>query len=126
MDEVDVALAGILPRRAAPPAAGDEEQRPDIRLFLGQQIFFDHVAHFERARLRRACGQAELDRDASLILVGEEAAGQAEEEEGEKCEQHRIRSEEHTSELQSLMRTSYDVFCLKKIKKNTQARHHET
>src|SRR3546814_3381481 len=27
------------------------------------------------------------------------------------------RSEEHTSELQSLMRTSYDVFCLKK--KNT-------
>src|SRR3546814_3484259 len=31
------------------------------------------------------------------------------------------RSEEHTSELQSLMRISYAVFCLKKkIKKNTQ------
>src|SRR3546814_9415976 len=30
-----------------------------------------------------------------------------------------IRSEEHTSELQSLMRTSYAVFCLKK-KKYTQ------
>src|SRR3546814_6317116 len=29
------------------------------------------------------------------------------------------RSEEHTSELQSLMRTSYAVFCLKK-KKNTK------
>src|SRR3546814_5436211 len=29
------------------------------------------------------------------------------------------RSEEHTSELQSLMRTSYAVFCLKKKKKNT-------
>src|SRR3546814_10564269 len=28
-----------------------------------------------------------------------------------------IRSEEHTSELQSLMRTSYAVFCLKKKKK---------
>src|SRR3546814_8637963 len=27
------------------------------------------------------------------------------------------RSEEHTSELQSLMRNSYDVFCLKKKKK---------
>src|SRR3546814_3978602 len=26
-----------------------------------------------------------------------------------------VRSEEHTSELQSLMRTSYAVFCLKKI-----------
>src|SRR3546814_4476330 len=35
----------------------------------------------------------------------------------------RGRSEEHTSELQSLMRISYDVFCLKKKKKknkNTQ------
>src|SRR3546814_3232471 len=29
----------------------------------------------------------------------------------------RCRSEEHTSELQSLMRTSYAVFCLKKKKK---------
>src|SRR3546814_9652534 len=31
---------------------------------------------------------------------------------------HRVRSEEHTSELQSLMRISYAVFCLQK-KKNT-------
>src|SRR3546814_6213782 len=30
-----------------------------------------------------------------------------------------IRSEEHTSELQSLMRISYAVFCLKKKKYNT-------
>src|SRR3546814_9524308 len=29
------------------------------------------------------------------------------------------RSEEHTSELQSLMRISYAVFCLKKTRKNT-------
>src|SRR3546814_4675112 len=33
---------------------------------------------------------------------------------------HRWRSEEHTSELQSLMRISYAVFCLKQ-KKRTQA-----
>src|SRR3546814_3451300 len=32
---------------------------------------------------------------------------------GEDCERFR-RSEEHTSELQSLMRISYAVFCLKK------------
>src|SRR3546814_6343746 len=31
------------------------------------------------------------------------------------------RSEEHTSELQSLMRISYAVFCLKKKKKTTQS-----
>src|SRR3546814_5142884 len=30
------------------------------------------------------------------------------------------RSEEHTSELQSLMRISYAVFCLKKKKKDTR------
>src|SRR3546814_2890362 len=33
--------------------------------------------------------------------------------------EQRLRSEEHTSELQSLMRISYAVFCLKK-KKSTQ------
>src|SRR3546814_2283884 len=32
-----------------------------------------------------------------------------------------IRSEEHTSELQSLMRISYAVFCLKKKKYNTDS-----
>src|SRR3546814_3424892 len=31
-----------------------------------------------------------------------------------------LRSEEHTSELQSLMRNSYAVFCLKKKKKKTE------
>src|SRR3546814_2153563 len=34
-----------------------------------------------------------------------------------------MRSEEHTSELQSLMRISYAVFCLKK-KNNTLKQHH--
>src|SRR3546814_9385207 len=33
----------------------------------------------------------------------------------------RYRSEEHTSELQSLMRISYAVFCLKKKKDNRQS-----
>src|SRR3546814_3890682 len=36
----------------------------------------------------------------------------------------RLRSEEHTSELQSLMRISYAVFCLKKKKKTKLNRHH--
>src|SRR3546814_10805653 len=34
-----------------------------------------------------------------------------------------LRSEEHTSELQSLMRISYAVFCLKKKKKTKQTRN---
>src|SRR3546814_3459074 len=37
-----------------------------------------------------------------------------------------LRSEEHTSELQSLMRTSYAVFCLKKKKNKTQNTHDDT
>src|SRR3546814_6633619 len=41
----------------------------------------------------------------------------------------RMRSEEHTSELQSLMRISYAVFCLKKkkkIKQTNQNNNHKT
>src|SRR3546814_8961348 len=34
-----------------------------------------------------------------------------------------VRSEEHTSELQSLMRISYAVFCLKKKRKKNKTRH---
>src|SRR3546814_1806220 len=36
----------------------------------------------------------------------------------------RWRSEEHTSELQSLMRISYAVFCLKKKKQDISYRQH--
>src|SRR3546814_1984721 len=36
---------------------------------------------------------------------------------------HQARSEEHTSELQSLMRISYAVFCLKKKKTTNHKRH---
>src|SRR3546814_10174843 len=37
-----------------------------------------------------------------------------------RAQLHVERSEEHTSELQSLMRTSYAVFCLTKKKKTTK------
>src|SRR3546814_10797292 len=51
---------------------------------------------------------------ARLRLVGDQA-----EIGGGIALQHR-RSEEHTSELQSLMRISYAVFCLNKKKKHNQ------
>src|SRR3546814_4771570 len=38
---------------------------------------------------------------------------------------HHRRSEEHTSELQSLMRISYAVFCLKKKKIQEKTAYHE-
>src|SRR3546814_1071850 len=48
----------------------------------------------------------------AIDLIGVEQAERL----GEKPS---VRSEEHTSELQSLMRISYAVFCLKKKKNNT-------
>src|SRR3546814_2930476 len=41
-----------------------------------------------------------------------------------RCHTASLRSEEHTSELQSLMRISYAVFCLKKKKHNKKTTHH--
>src|SRR3546814_3755197 len=56
--------------------------------------------------LHRLAAGAHVDpRAAEMQVVRRRAAGQ----------QH-LRSEEHTSELQSLMRISYAVFCLKKKK----------
>src|SRR3546814_4260534 len=40
-------------------------------------------------------------------------------------DRHGDRSEEHTSELQSLMRISYAVFCLKKTKKHMTLERHD-
>src|SRR3546814_10315575 len=40
-----------------------------------------------------------------------------------RLELDRVRSEEHTSELQSLMRISYAVFCLKKKKYKTKQQY---
>src|SRR3546814_6555304 len=48
------------------------------------------------------------------------APGEEERQVDFSADQLTYRSEEHTSELQSLMRNSYAVFCLKKKKKNTR------
>src|SRR3546814_3653782 len=52
---------------------------------------------------------AEDDRRAPLMMANPRIVRASEEE--------AVRSEEHTSELQSLMRISYAVFCLEKKKK---------
>src|SRR3546814_9238024 len=44
---------------------------------------------------------------------------------GEPADRQRLRSEEHTSELQSLMRISYAVFCLKKKNKSKDKDRHQ-
>src|SRR3546814_10727916 len=80
-----------------------------LKVFLlgaARRAIFDHDALGDARRFvdlfdqRLAFGQILILHDA--LLFGDQRHGE------------RIRSEEHTSELQSLMRISYAVFCLKK------------
>src|SRR3546814_5424794 len=68
-------------------------------------------SHIERAT------QNPDDRDARLNMMSASMQGAMAFQKGLGCVHslsHSLRSEEHTSELQSLMRISYAVFCLKK------------
>src|SRR3546814_4292953 len=77
---------------------------------------------------QRLCNAGRYDGQAAILFRSDrrEAAhdapdGAEQPHEGRDaayCRKHR--SEEHTSELQSLMRISYAVFCLKKKKTQTQ------
>src|SRR3546814_14518368 len=69
----------------------------------------------------KACGGKEFRdrRDEALVRLMIETGARAGEVVAMAVADVDLRSEEHTSELQSLMRISYAVFCLKK-KKNTQ------
>src|SRR3546814_3300492 len=80
-------------------ARADEAQR------LGRQLNAHEAILFPLARLRRRVGFRQLASESEhqgngMLGRGDRVA----------------RSEEHTSELQSLMRISYAVFCLKKKK----------
>src|SRR3546814_4435019 len=62
----------------------------------------------------------EYEHPLVVELVRRRRAEQDEERVSERIGRAPHRSEEHTSELQSLMRISYAVFCLKKKKTNTE------
>src|SRR3546814_10193941 len=80
---------------------------------LRERLVGEARRHDERRVARRAAEvhEAALGEDDDLLAVGEFDQVGARLDLG--------RSEEHTSELQSLMRISYAVFCLKKKTKNT-------
>src|SRR3546814_10417910 len=73
-----------------------------VELGDGQDVRTARTAIF--ADRHRALGDDAVDR-ATHRLFGQDAL---------RAEIFELRSEEHTSELQSLMRISYAVFCLKK------------
>src|SRR3546814_3292114 len=85
----------------------------------------DHFAHDmadQRAREPAAAAIGPCRDAADLGHAGDEDALSRHREEPAlfaDSKEGAVRSEEHTSELQSLMRISYAVFCLKKKKKKT-------
>src|SRR3546814_8721748 len=91
------------------PAFGPERIHTQHRAFTQRLVSTDQsavqiAARIECCRFGKVIGVAALARMDGVdrsTLVGRDQS----------------RSEEHTSELQSLMRSSYAVFCLKKKKK---------
>src|SRR3546814_4630218 len=77
------------------------------------------VVHHPGGRLvqHALAGRADGECKVGVFVVGRRVARV---EAAHLSEQRARRSEEHTSELPSLMRISYAVFCLKKKKKNQQ------
>src|SRR3546814_8913719 len=98
-----------LPKFSFDVAEGDSSAIPDPRL--------RDLARYWFARCRDGLVPRRADIDPlefppllpNVILLDRIATPQG--------DRFRFRSEEHTSELQSLMRISYAVFCLKKQKK---------
>src|SRR3546814_2505459 len=101
-------------------------------LFPYTTLFRSRLRHAAR-RYRRVVGCDHLPYPAPLWReqLGLEPGARWTARAFQHREGHRVRecrslarSEEHTSELQSLMRSSYAVFCLKKKKKNNQTTIH--
>src|SRR3546814_1043455 len=112
-------LENIL-ERALALADGDAIHAEDLRLPAQQSVTPAAVASaFVSANAAAASNPGTPTTPPDPRTLGpRETASSALPSYIEEIERAAIRSEEHTSELQSLMRISYAVFCLKK-KKNT-------
>src|SRR3546814_7810937 len=76
--------------------------------------------HRSARRLRRVAHRVEIGQDRGAIAAARHRRFEPARQRFDRGEAivARERSEEHTSELQSLMRISYAVFCLTKKKQN--------
>src|SRR3546814_4564461 len=88
---------------------------PYTALFRSQMVVdhgrADHATVLDIAQpRRRLLGAQRRSEEAQVVAHRAQPGGR------ESTGQSQWRSEEHKSELQSLMRISYDVFCLKKNK----------
>src|SRR3546814_9653954 len=101
-------------------ALGDPRQRLDVR---AQVLRAQRAVEPDRQRLsvRDRCVES-LGRLPGQGTSGSVCDGAGDHHRQAPAALLEDRSEEHTSELQSLMRISYAVFCLKK-KNNTKSNH---
>src|SRR3546814_4034751 len=104
-----------LPGDGREGAADDDADRQVHDIALGDKFpeFAQHVAAPRKKLLRGETAATIAQRQAASYYVY--CCGKTPPE---------GRSEEHTSELQSLMRISYAVFCLNKIKKSQHSLTH--
>src|SRR3546814_4970218 len=80
------------------------------RTMRKQPEALEHHAHFLLAEsLQLALAQAD-----DVHAIDQDVAGAGSDQAVEMADQRRLRSEEHTSELTTLMRTSYADFCSRK------------
>src|SRR3546814_3740377 len=81
-----------------------------------------HIASV-RAMLRRQGHEIQREYLVDLDVIRKAYENAARRVQGSASRIDGTRSEEHTSELQSLMRISYAVFCLKKHNINCNSKH---
>src|SRR3546814_5017547 len=104
------------------PGPGDGLVATDIGRDRERRIVAELVEQAVQAIPQAVIGAGMRDPQQFLELpvgrIGGIGAGETYDVEGDRAQIGLGRSEEHTSELQSLMRISYAVFCLKKKNKN--------
>src|SRR3546814_9285244 len=103
-------------RRRPPRSTRTDTLFPYTTLFRSRGAE-DPVAQLRRKIRRRR----DLDDLLALTLDAAFALPEVADGAGAVADHLHLRSEEHTSELQSLMRISYAVFCLKKKKTHPQS-----
>src|SRR3546814_8143124 len=118
-------MGGKMPRRKQARRTNVKDMRSILRLTYGQELSVRAVS--ERLKLGKTTVSTYVlrAREAGLaachcrraMTMTRRLNGCSF---GESGVRRRIRSEEHTSELQSLMRISYAVFCLKKKNEQVQ------
>src|SRR3546814_8653254 len=107
----------IMAARAARPAPA-RQRRPAVVIDRGRLVIAGTISEQAAAELG-ADPALDPDREAEGRRHDQQREHRRQREPADHGDAHRgapaiVRSEEHTSELQSLMRISYAVFCLKK------------